>query len=168
LFVFDKAYFQCVNLSSTSGFPRRFGPSAETRSGKPWCDASDQDLIKLCNDSIPIIDVTALHCCAENGRANVCEYLSNLVESGGREGSSRKRIVDVDKVNWSQRTALFEACGSGHLQVTRLLLEAGANVNRKDYLNWTPLHVAARHGRNEIVNLLLVWRPKFKAETNSL
>jgi ankyrin repeat protein len=37
----------------------------------------------------------------------------------------------------------------------KLLLEAGADVNKADKDGWTPLYIAAYYGRVEIVRLLL-------------
>lgn len=111
---------------------------------------SDKDLIQFCNALALATNVTALHRCAESGQAEICEYLLRLSvpdDSGGK-----KRIIEA---NWSLRTALFEASCFGHLQVAQLLLDAGADINRKDDRHWTPLHVAARHGRNGMIRLLL-------------
>lgn len=41
------------------------------------------------------------------------------------------------------------------LQVTELLLAAGANVNARDLWAFTPLHEAAAKGRREVCELLL-------------
>lgn len=41
------------------------------------------------------------------------------------------------------------------LEVVRLLLEAGADVQRRGFNNWTPLHAAALTGDADLVRLLL-------------
>ncbi len=40
-------------------------------------------------------------------------------------------------------TALMMACNRGHLDVVRLLVEKGADVNAKDWEGWSPLMAAA-------------------------
>ena len=48
---------------------------------------------------------------------------------------------------------------SGHLEVARLLLDHGANVNARQRNHWTPAHVSTSHGYLGIVKLLLeTWR----------
>ena len=39
-------------------------------------------------------------------------------------------------------TPLHEACNRGHIDVAKLLLKAGANVNAQGHENDTPLHDA--------------------------
>jgi len=53
-------------------------------------------------------------------------------------------------------TALFPACDRGHLEVVKLLLERGANVNTTDrFYNATPIATALNKGHVEIAALLL-------------
>ncbi len=49
----------------------------------------------------------------------------------------------------------LQCCVNEDVEVARLLLEHGANVNVQDNDLWTPLHVAAACGTIEIVELLL-------------
>jgi len=46
------------------------------------------------------------------------------------------------------------AARNGHLDVCRLLLDKGAQVEAKSGGGWTPLHWASRQGHVEIVRLL--------------
>ena len=56
----------------------------------------------------------------------------------------------------SGATALIATCVDGHEAVTRLLLVAGAVVDRKEDTNgWTALMMASRHGHEGAVRLLL-------------
>ena len=55
---------------------------------------------------------------------------------------------------WSPRT--------GHVEVARALLEAGVNIDLRDWLGMTALMHAALHGHVEIARLLL----KAGADTN--
>jgi len=52
-------------------------------------------------------------------------------------------------------TALHYAVRSGHLEIVRLLLENGANVNALEHEDWTPLYYAANNGHYRIAKLLL-------------
>ncbi|KAK7749127.1 hypothetical protein SLS62_008414 [Diatrype stigma] len=52
-------------------------------------------------------------------------------------------------------TALHGAVYRSHIPVVETLLEAGADVNRVDYLGVSPLHTAATLGNLELIELLL-------------
>lgn len=45
---------------------------------------------------------------------------------------------------------LHNACSFGHVDVVRLLLEAGAAPNTTDNWNYTPLHEAAQKGKVDV------------------
>ena len=68
-----------------------------------------------------------------------------------------KRGADANALGSGGRTALHWAVGMNKLDLVRLLLEAGANVNAKApaLADMTPLHVAASMGHPEQVELLL-------------
>ena len=51
--------------------------------------------------------------------------------------------------------ALMVAAAFGHVDTVKVLLNAGADVNAKDFTGWTPLHAAAFNGNLQIVRLLL-------------
>jgi len=52
-------------------------------------------------------------------------------------------------------TPLQSAVAGGHLEITRLLLEAGASPNVRERSGDTPLHAAAQNGDVEIVRSLI-------------
>lgn len=52
-------------------------------------------------------------------------------------------------------TALHFACSFGSVERSRMLLDAGAEVDAQDEDGWTPLHFAAQVGSRECVSLLL-------------
>lgn len=66
----------------------------------------------------------------------------------------------------SGRTALAEASQCGHRACVALLVEAGANCNVKDYRGNTPLHLACKRGKEDIVQFLLQVPNVFPFETN--
>ncbi|XP_072511566.1 protein phosphatase 1 regulatory subunit 12A isoform X9 [Notamacropus eugenii] len=52
-------------------------------------------------------------------------------------------------------TALHVAAAKGYTEVLKLLLQAGYDVNIKDYDGWTPLHAAAHWGKEEACRILV-------------
>ncbi|KAJ0406907.1 hypothetical protein P43SY_001758 [Pythium insidiosum] len=62
-------------------------------------------------------------------------------------------------LEWSEpcsgRTPIAEAARRGHKACVEALVVAGANANAKDYKGNTPLHLACRYGRIEVVRYLL-------------
>jgi ankyrin repeat protein len=59
-------------------------------------------------------------------------------------------LMDVEGV-----TPLIAAVEGGHFQTVRLLVQAGADVNRPDASGFTPLMGAARAGHHDMVKFLL-------------
>jgi ankyrin repeat protein len=61
--------------------------------------------------------------------------------------------VEVDFVDprAANRTPLHVACGSGHLETIKILLEHCANIHILDRYGYTPFHRAARMGHLEVV-----------------
>ena len=53
------------------------------------------------------------------------------------------------------RTPLHFSAQGGHLEVTRALIEAGADVNAKEDKGWTPLHICAEKGHLEVARALI-------------
>ncbi|KAK3579218.1 hypothetical protein CHS0354_022764 [Potamilus streckersoni] len=51
-------------------------------------------------------------------------------------------------------SALHVAAAKGYIKVINILLQAGVDVNAKDYDDWTPLHAAAHWGQEEVCKLL--------------
>ena len=87
---------------------------------------------------------TPLHYAALHGMCDVVRFL--IVERS--QGVNARRPLD-------NRTPLFWAAESGHAEVTRTLLDYGANENARDRGGMTPLHVASEGGYLEVVQMLL-------------
>jgi hypothetical protein len=87
---------------------------------------------------------TQLHFCARKG----------LISSVKRLLSIRNINVNVkdDRFGW---TPLHWAADNGHIEIARLLLRNGAEVNAKSHGGSTPLHLAAWNGHIDILHLLV-------------
>jgi len=66
-------------------------------------------------------------------------------------------MVDVNFIMKKKelRTPMAEASYKGHISVVKILLEAGADIEKGDERKNTPLHLAALFGHYDIVKLLL-------------
>jgi hypothetical protein len=87
---------------------------------------------------------TQLHHCVENG----------LTTSVKRLLSIRNINVNV-KDDWRGMTPFHYAAANGHIEIARLLLHNGAEVNVRDRWDRTPLHWAAIYGHVDILHLLV-------------
>jgi ankyrin repeat protein len=75
----------------------------------------------------------------------------------------RDAELEVDAVDPERRTALHHASASGRVEVVRLLLDKGADVDAEDRcmydknttMYWRPLHYASAMGHKAVVELLL-------------
>jgi ankyrin repeat protein len=52
------------------------------------------------------------------------------------------------------QTPLYVACGNGHVNAARLLLDKGAKVNRATRNGNTPMSIAKKNGHSSVVALL--------------
>uniref|UniRef100_A0A8C8SCY2 Protein phosphatase 1 regulatory subunit n=1 Tax=Pelusios castaneus TaxID=367368 RepID=A0A8C8SCY2_9SAUR len=71
-----------------------------------------------------------------------------------RQWLNSGRINDVRHAK-SGGTALHVAAAKGYSEVLKLLIQAGYDVNTKDYDGWTPLHAAAHWGKEEACRILV-------------
>jgi ankyrin repeat protein len=78
------------------------------------------------------------------GHVSIVDY---LIKAGATVNTPSKNSLKV--------TPLQSAVAGGHLEVTRRLLEAGANPNVREGSGYTPLHTAAQNGDIEIVRSLI-------------
>lgn len=63
--------------------------------------------------------------------------------------------ADIEARDRQGRTALLLATHANHVEIARLLIEAGADVNAKDGSKDTPFLYAGAEGRDEILKLIL-------------
>ncbi|GAA6077309.1 protein phosphatase 1 regulatory subunit 12A isoform X5 [Tachysurus ichikawai] len=71
-----------------------------------------------------------------------------------RQWLNSGQINDVRHTK-SGGTALHVAAAKGYAEVLKLLIQAGYDVNIKDYDGWTPLHAAAHWGKDEACRILV-------------
>jgi len=87
---------------------------------------------------------SALHLAAFFGQSDAARF---LLERGAE--------VDARGRGWMTGTPLHSAASASHVEILRMLLDAGADPNARQSGAWTPLHSAARNGNAECVALLL-------------
>ncbi|XP_061768016.1 protein phosphatase 1 regulatory subunit 12A isoform X2 [Nerophis ophidion] len=71
-----------------------------------------------------------------------------------RQWLNSGQIQDIRHAK-SGGTALHVAAAKGYVEVLKLLIQAGYDVNIKDYDGWTPLHAAAHWGKEEACKILV-------------
>ncbi|TMS02781.1 Protein phosphatase 1 regulatory subunit 12A, partial [Larimichthys crocea] len=71
-----------------------------------------------------------------------------------RQWLNSGQIQDVRHAK-SGGTSLHVAAAKGYVEVLKLLIQAGYDVNIKDYDGWTPLHASAHWGKEEACRILV-------------
>ena len=93
-------------------------------------------------------DVTALSQAALSGHLQIVDFLLSAYK---------------DKLNAKTlKLPLYGAAQRGHLEVVKLLVSKGANVDEAAHEGLTPLHRAAFYGHNEVVDYLIGKGAKFE------
>ena len=75
------------------------------------------------------------------------EFVKALLEDAGADTEA--------KGGSNGYTALMLASEKGHVDAVQALLDAGADIEAKDYYGWTALMLASRYGHVEVVQALL-------------
>ena len=72
--------------------------------------------------------------------------VNRLIQAGG----------DVNEQTQYGSTTLHAASENGHVEVVKILIQAGGNVNtQRSSDGWTPLHWASSRGHVEVITALL-------------
>lgn len=98
---------------------------------------------------------TPLVLAAQYGKGEVVKY---LLENYGHVINTDQLATIVSrttKKNVHHATALWAACTGGHLEIAKILVEHGADVNRTTLTRSTPLRGASFHGYILVMSFLL-------------
>ena len=89
----------------------------------------------------------------------VDEQLLQAVAQGDVDAAHRAldagACVNAVEAHDDQRPALAVACSLGDLELVKLLLAHGADLEACDKYSWTPMHWACRYGKEEVALYLL-------------
>ena len=137
----------------------------------PAAEAQGRDLFALCAEGTLTEVQAAVRAGADLDAKRYPDKMSLLVSALENPDSGvLKFLLGAKKGGWDKALlgkALYEACSTSihnvkfkpDIRKVRLLLEAGADVNTKDKMNWTPLFAALFYiddGEEEPVDLELV------------
>jgi ankyrin repeat protein len=87
---------------------------------------------------------TPLHLAAHYGHADTVSVMLH-----------NNAPVDIRSTNAMANTPLHAALAGRRNDVSKILIEAGADVNARQHGGWVPLHAAAANGDREMVDLLV-------------
>ncbi|GET86680.1 hypothetical protein, conserved [Leishmania tarentolae] len=92
--------------------------------------------------------------CGAEGRQEIMEHIYRIAERTrryGRKTSLRMKtsVPDLTVVNRFGGTALIPACERGHVEMVRLLVQKGVDVNHYNYYHWTALLEAIECGGDD-------------------
>lgn len=96
---------------------------------------------------------TALHLAAMNGYTDLVKFLIK----------DHNAVIDI--LTLRKQTPLHLAAEAGQLEVCRLLLELGANIDATDDLGQKPIHAAAQNNFSEVTQLFLQQHPSLVMAT---
>ena len=60
----------------------------------------------------------------------------------------------------------MSACTKGYVDIVKILLEKGAEINKQDQDGWTALHWASDEGHQAVVDILLEANPDLSIFSN--
>ncbi|KAL7951259.1 hypothetical protein V8C42DRAFT_356632 [Trichoderma barbatum] len=89
------------------------------------------------------LDMTPLNYAVKSGCENPVKLLSKAFG------------LDIDRQMYNGRSALWFAADRNHVNIIKLLLYNGANINIQDMDNDRPLDIAVKRGHKDVVKLLL-------------
>ncbi|RXN30061.1 ankyrin repeat domain-containing SOWAHC-like isoform X6 [Labeo rohita] len=143
--------------------------SDSSRNASP-CDGtelSSSDLLSLKSDTISLISEAAISCKSLFHRVQMdpterewlrCAALGNA--------TALYLLLQQDPTLISKKTALHWAAKQGRVEMADMMARSGADVNQR--AGYTPLHLAALHGHENIIQLLINNYSKFIVPEYSL
>ncbi|CAI5744575.1 unnamed protein product [Peronospora destructor] len=90
-----------------------------------------------------------LYACA-SGRTRALQAILVAMQS-----QQNGTALDLENTDADGHSALSLAVANGLLEATRLLLQAGADVNTRSLISASPLYIASEHGWDVLVDMLL-------------
>jgi hypothetical protein len=93
----------------------------------------------------------------DNGGSTQLRYFCEMGMTASVKRMLEMKSIDVKARRGGEedgRTCLINAARNGHLDTCRLLIDKGAQVNAKDSIGCTPLHLAAWKGHIEVLRPL--------------
>ncbi|KAG7306284.1 hypothetical protein JYU34_008884 [Plutella xylostella] len=156
------------------------------------CNRGHMELVNtlLSNHArVDVFDVegrSALHLAAEHGFIQVCDALLTnkaFINSKARNGRTalhlaamngythlvkfliRDHNAMIDVLTLKKQTPLHLAAGNGQIEVCKLLLELGANIDATDEMGQKPIHAAAQNNFSEVAQLFLQQHPNLVMAT---
>ena len=83
--------------------------------------------------------------------------ICNAARAGNVDAVKRLiKHVDLDELDpVSGTTVLMKASDGGHSEIVKMLLDAGANTNRRDAGGWSPLRHVIRQGDQQVIKMLI-------------
>ena len=110
-------------------------------------------------NNIPMVQKLLELCCdvdAKNDKGQTALHLAILAGSLPIVRELLKFKAEVNTYTLHElMSPLHLACEGGYRKISELLIEAGADVNRKNFMERTPLHLAALSGRADIGSMIL-------------
>lgn len=110
-------------------------------------------------ENVPLLLTVAFYFVASSldtaiGGREMSDVLAALRERFGRDSEGKKALLQKG-ISYDRKT-FFEFIEEDDIEIVKLFLDAGMNINGVDPLNiWTPLSLAARNGHKELVKLFL-------------
>lgn len=89
----------------------------------------------------------------KGGSRDIRDILKRAKDIGAEE--LFKRLLYWDDINNAEELHLFQASRNNEVELVRLLLEIGADINQANSVGETPLYVASEAGHEHIVRILL-------------
>ncbi len=153
---FEHACFEGASKNAEEGMKELFDPSKQHLAVWVWIYDPVQLWGLYLRTETPLSPLrTPLHYAAVCGLHSIVTFL--VIEHS----------QDVDSRCDDTRSApLHLACREGHVEVTRVLVEHGADATAQDNYGWTPLHQASQSGNVEIAWFLIEHGADVTAQDN--
>gem|GEM_PF-854388 len=149
----------------------------------PLISASEKghtEIVKMLLDAGAKVNIkkfdgtSALIVASQNGHTDIVKMLldagakvNNSLEPNSWDMLAVSPYTSFNLTIAGEGTPLILASQSGHADIVKILLDAGAKVNAKTVNDWTPLMLAAEYGHTEVVRMLLDAGAKVNAQAKN-